>query len=132
MSELDLINLGRSLTASELSWFTQVVTINFAMIVAIYYFLHQARLTMKLFAFFAYMVGSLLFFGEIVVETNIKLVVLTSLEALPRKSALTQEYIGLAHSWLADTTAILFTGSFWILWLGVLYLLFFWRRGEAA
>ncbi|MGH6869952.1 MAG: hypothetical protein ACREHE_00470 [Rhizomicrobium sp.] len=132
MSELDLINLGRSLTGNELSWFTQVVTINFAMIVAIYYFLHQAKLAMKLFAFFAYTLGSFLFFGEILMESNEKIMVMNTLEALPRKSDIALEYVGLSQSWLGHATAILFTGSFWILWLGVTYLLFFWRRGETV
>ena len=44
MSELDLLNLGRSITANEVSWFAQVITINFAMAVGIYYFLNRAVL----------------------------------------------------------------------------------------
>ena len=68
MSELDLLNLARSTTQNEIGYFTQMITINFAMVVAIYYFLNQAQLAMKLFAFVAYMVGMLLFFAEMLFE----------------------------------------------------------------
>jgi hypothetical protein len=32
MSEQDLLNLSRSITANEVSWFGQIITINFAML----------------------------------------------------------------------------------------------------
>jgi len=48
MSELDLFNLARAITAVEIGYFTQMITINFAMIVAIYYFLNQANVVMKI------------------------------------------------------------------------------------
>jgi hypothetical protein len=35
VSELDLLNLARSATEHEVTWFAQMITINFAMIVAI-------------------------------------------------------------------------------------------------
>ena len=54
MSEIDLFNLARATTAVEIGYFTQMITINFAMIVAIYYFLNQANLPMKILAFIAY------------------------------------------------------------------------------
>ena len=57
MGELDLFNLARAITAVEIGYFTQMITINFAMIVAIYYFLNQANLVMKIMAFIAYLVG---------------------------------------------------------------------------
>lgn len=48
MSELDLLNLARSCEQSISSDFAQVITITFAMVVAIYYFLHQAGIRMKI------------------------------------------------------------------------------------
>jgi hypothetical protein len=50
MSEQELLSLARSITANEVSWFGQIITINFAMIVGIYYFLNRAQITLKLFA----------------------------------------------------------------------------------
>jgi len=58
MSEIDLLTLARSTTENQISLFTQVITITFAMIVGIYYFLHQARTAMKVFAYAAYLVES--------------------------------------------------------------------------
>jgi hypothetical protein len=130
MTELDLINLGRSITSNEVSWFGQLITINFAMVIAIYYFLHQAKLLMKLFAFLAYTVGTLFYFTQILLESNLKLMTVQTLAALPHPSNIAQEYVGLTQSWLGDVAKAVFTGSFWLLWLAMIYLLFFWRRGE--
>ena len=72
MSELDLLSLACSATQNEVSWFTQVITINFAMVVAIYYFLRQAKLALRVFSFVACMLGSLIFLGEMLIESNLK------------------------------------------------------------
>ncbi len=131
MSELDLLNLARSATQDEVSWFAQLITINFAMVVAIYYFLNEAKLALKLFSFAAYMIGSMVFLGEMLIESNLKFATFTMLKALPKPSPITLQLVGVTESWLGTTTAVLFNGAFWVLWLGVFYLLFFWRRGPA-
>ncbi|HXC57467.1 MAG TPA: hypothetical protein VNU97_19365 [Rhizomicrobium sp.] len=128
MTELDLLNLSRATTANEIAYFGQMITINFAMIVAIYYFLNQARLAMKLFSFIAYMVGMMLFLGEMLLETNMKIAVLDSLRALPHASPVTLRYLDLYGTWLNVTTSILFNGAVWIFCIGVFYLLFFWKK----
>ena len=134
MTELDLLNLARSATANEVSMFGEVIAINFAMVVAIYYFLHQARLAIRLFAFLAYSVGSALYFGQMLIEANVKGAVIASLKALPPASlsAVARQYLGVNDSWLGHITAFLFNGAFYILWLGVFYLLFFWRKLPAG
>ncbi|MBV9990109.1 MAG: hypothetical protein JOZ72_02365 [Alphaproteobacteria bacterium] len=128
MSELDLLNLARSATQDEVSWFAQLITINFAMVVAIYYFLHEAKLALKLFGFVAYMIGSMIYLGEMLIASNIKFAAFTMLKALPSPSPVTRQLVGVTESWLGITTAVVFNGAFWVLWLGVFYLLFFWRR----
>lgn len=128
MSELDLLNLARSATTNEVSWFVQIITINFAMIVGIYYFLNQARLPLRIFAFVAYMLGMLLFLGEMLIETSLKYRVMMQLSALPHASPVVQQYVGVIQSWLGMATAIVFNSAFWILWIGVFYLLFFWKK----
>lgn len=63
ISEFDLLNLARSCEQSVTSDFAQVITITFAMVVGVYYFLHQAGIRMKLFTFAIYTCGMLLYLG---------------------------------------------------------------------
>jgi hypothetical protein len=130
VSELDLLNLARSTTEHQVAWFAQMITINFAMVVAIYYFLHGAKLVLKLFTFFAYTVGMLVLLGEMLVETNVKAGVVEGLRALPSAhlSRPTVHYLAVFDSWVALTTRITFNLSVWLFWLGVFYLLFLWKR----
>ena len=108
MSELDLFNLSRSISQNEISLFTQVITINFAMVVGLYYFLHRARTAMKVFAFAVYLVGMLLFLGKMLLETSVAFEAQREMKALPHLSPMTQYYLGLSDSWLAHDTTILF------------------------
>jgi hypothetical protein len=130
VSELDLLNLARSITEHQVSWFAQMITINFGMVVAIYYFLHGARLPLKIFTFFAYTVGMLVLLGEMLLETNVKAGVIEALRALPSAnlSRPTVHYLAVFDSWVALTTQITFNLSVWLFWFGVFYLLFFWKR----
>jgi hypothetical protein len=132
VSELDLLNLGRSTTEHEVSWFAQMITINFGMVVAIYYFLHGARVVLKTFTFFAYTVGMLVLLGEMLVETNVKSGVIEALRALPAEhlSRPTIHYLAVFDSWVSLVTRITFNLSVWLFWLGVFYLLFFWKRNS--
>ena len=130
MSELDLLNLARSTTEHQVTWFAQMITINFGMIVAIYYFLHRAKFALKIFTFFAYTVGMTVLLGEMLVEANVKFGVIEALQALPadhlsRPSIL---YLAVYNSWLALTTRIMFNLSVWLFWFAMCYLLFFWKR----
>jgi hypothetical protein len=130
MSELDLLNLSRSVTVNELNWFGQMITVNFAMIVAIYYFLSQARTTLKVFSFILYTMGVLVFFCEMVIEGNLKFAVVAALKALPEAhtSLPTQAYLAINAHWIHIVTAVVLNSSFWLLWFGVFYLLFFGKR----
>jgi hypothetical protein len=83
VSELDLLNLARSTTEHEVAWLAQMITINFGMVVAIYYFLHRAKPALKVFTFFAYSIGMLVLLSEMVVESNVKEGVIESMRALP-------------------------------------------------
>ena len=132
MSELELINLAPSTTEHQVSWFAQMITITFAMVVAIYYVLHGARLALKVFTFFAYTVGMLVLLGEMLLETNIKLGALEGLHALPLEhlSRASIRYLAVNDSWLSLLTRTTFNLSVWLFWLGIGYLLFFWKRHE--
>jgi hypothetical protein len=98
--------------------------------VAIYYFLHQANLAIRVFAFVAYTIGSILYLSQTLIEANIKVTVFAAMKALPATSlsAVSQHYLEVNDSWLGYVASITFNGAFYILWLGVFYLLFFWRK----
>ncbi|MGN6147309.1 MAG: hypothetical protein ACTHPD_02100 [Rhizomicrobium sp.] len=132
MTELDLLNLSRSVGQNEISLFTQVITINFAMVVGLYYFLHRARTAIKVFAFGVYLLGMLLFLGKMLLETNVGFEAVHEMQALPHPSPLIRYYLALNDSWLAHDTALLFNIAFWILVIGVGYLTFFWDKENDA
>ena len=130
MTELDLLSLARGATANEMSWFTQMITITFAMVVAIYYFLNQAKIALKVFSFVAYMTGMLVYLGQMLIESNIKTTALIALRAMPaaQLSPPVQQYVGVTGNWLGVATAVVFNSAFWVLWIGIFYLLFFWKK----
>src|SRR5207302_11259491 len=130
MSELDLLNLARSHTEHQVTWFAQMITINFGMIVAIYYFLHDAKLALKIFAFFAYTVGMMVLLGEMLVEANIKEGVIETLHALPAEhlSRPIVRFLSVYDSWRARITRSTFNLSVWLVWFAMCYLLFCWKR----
>jgi hypothetical protein len=128
MSELDLLNLARAATQDEVTWFTQMITITFAMVVAAYYFLHQADFLTRIAAFVAYLIGMLIFWGEMLIESNLKTATLTALGALPKLGPVAQNYVGVNAGWLGVTVSVVFSASFWVLWGGIFYLVFFWKK----
>jgi hypothetical protein len=134
MTELYLLNLARSTTANEVTMFGEVIAINFAMVVAIYYFLHQANLAIRIFAFVAYTFGSILYLSQMLIEANIKVTVLAALKALPAQSLseISKHYLEVNDSWLGYVAGFAFNGAFYILWLGAFYLLFFWKKQPDA
>jgi hypothetical protein len=130
MSELDLLNLARSCGQNISSEFAQVITITFAMVVAIYYFLHQAGIRMKVFAFTIYTIGILAFLGMMLLETNVGIGAAEALRAIPAAELgrPTQYYLGVKAGWLGIASSILLNLVYWVLWLGTGYLLFFWKK----
>jgi hypothetical protein len=130
MSELDLLNLARSCGQTISSDFAQIITITFAMVVAIYYFLHQAGIRMKVFAFTIYTIGILAYLGMMLLESNVGTGAAEALRAIPaaEQSRPTQYYLGVKGSWVGMTSSILLNLVYWVLWLGTGYLLFFWKK----
>lgn len=130
MSEIDLLNLGRSCAETISGDFAQVITITFAMVVAIYYFLYQAGSGMKIFAFTIYTFGMLAYLGMMLMESNVLVGTISALEKIPEaaRSAPTTNYLAVRKSGLGRASSLLLNLVFWILWLGTGYLLFFWRR----
>jgi hypothetical protein len=130
MSEVDLLNLARATTEHQVAWFGEMLTINFAMVVAIYYFLNTAKIALKLFSFFAYSVGMLVLLGQMLGETNVKVGGSEALQAIPKAqlSRPSVHYLAFWDSWVSLVTHITFNLSVWLLWIGIFYLLFFSKK----
>jgi hypothetical protein len=60
MTEAELLQLGQNAFEQVATLYAQLITINFALAAAVFYFLHEARLPMKIFAAVIYGVGSLM------------------------------------------------------------------------
>lgn len=126
----DLLALVRSTDEQVATLFGQMISITFAMIAGIYYFLNRARIQLKVFAFICYGVGMLAFFGMMLRESNIKRVALEAIQAMPetQRSPIVEGLRQLSHSWLFEGTAIFLNAAHYVLWISVIYLLFFWKR----
>lgn len=134
MSEVELVALIRGCNAEIATLLTDVITINFAMIVAIFYFLNRARLPMKLFAFLVYCVGMTVFLGLLLFESNVRIGALDALRALDGTTLArpTLHLLAVSDSWIASLTHFVMNGAYWLLWLGVAFLLFIWERQAEA
>ncbi len=130
MSELDLLNLARSCGQTISSDFAQVITINFAMVVAIFYFLHRAGLGMRIFVFGIYTCGMLAYLGMMLLEANVGTAAYDALRAIPdaAQSLPTRQLLAVRAGWLGKTSSVLLNLAYWVLWIGTGYLLFFWRK----
>jgi hypothetical protein len=133
MSQLDILNLARSCGQTIGSDFAQVITITLAMVVAIYYFLHQAGVRMKIFAFTIYTCGMLAYLGMMLLESGVAMGEQKALRAIPvsAQELPTQYYLGMRSTWVGTTSTILLNLVYWVLWLGTGYLLFFWKKPGA-
>ncbi|MGH8094786.1 MAG: hypothetical protein ACREIF_15160 [Chthoniobacterales bacterium] len=130
MSQLDSLNLARSAEQAISGDFAQVITVTFAMVVGIYYFLHRAGIRMKVFAFALYTCGMLAYLGMMLTESAVGLGAQTRLRAIPRSAQAlpTQLFLGLRSSWVGIIATTLLNLAYWVLWLGTGYLLFFWKK----
>lgn len=127
MGETELIGLIRDVNAQYATLFGQIITINFAMIVAIYYFLHRAGLLFRAAAFGFYAVGMLALIGLMLEQANYKAQALNALSALPTRSRIGDSVIAIQQSWLSEATNFFLNASLWVLFAAVAYLLFWWR-----
>jgi hypothetical protein len=129
MGEVELIGVIRDVNAQYAALFGQIITINFAMIVAIYYFLHRSPLLFRIAAFGFYAIGMLALIGLILQQGNYKLEALATLAALPsgHRSLMANSVLALNRSWLSQATSFFLNICLWVLFAVVAYLLFWWR-----
>lgn len=130
MTEAELLTVAQSAFEQVGQLFAQVITINFAMAAAVFYFLNEARTAMKVFAFTLYGVGMLMYVGFIGVETRMWDSVTTALRAFPADSlsAPSRTLLALNGDWLLGATSIFLHVAYLILAAGSFFLLFFWKK----
>ncbi len=132
MSELDLLNLARASSDSVSSEFGQIITITFAMVVGIFYFLNEAKIGLKVLSYVVYSIGMFLYFGMMIGHSNSLLAVVNALNAIPaaNRSLPTAMFLAFRDNWITLVINILINVGFWVLWLSVGYLLVFWRKAD--
>ena len=129
MGETELIGILRDVDAQYAVLFGQIITMNFAMIVAIYYFLHRATLLFRIAAFMFYAIGMFSLIGLMLQQANFKSEAVTALAAIPagHRSQMANSVLDLHASWLMAASGIFLNVSLWVLFLVIAYLLFWWR-----
>ena len=129
MGETELIGIIRDVNAQYAVLFGQIITINFAMIVAIYYFLHRSPLLFRIAAFGFYVIGMLALIGLMLEQSNYKNQALIALGGLAagNRSALAATILAINQSWLSHATSFFMNASLWVLIAAIAYLLFGWR-----
>ncbi len=132
MSELDLIQLVQEARAHFTMLVGQIIAINFAMVIGIYYFLNRAGRVLKWASFVLYSLGMFMYTGFSIVQSNGIAWAFTALRALPAEelSPVGQAHIAFSDSPISDIIVILITLPILALWLIVIYLLFFWKKTE--
>ncbi len=132
MSELDLIQLLETGRANMAALIGQTIALNFAMGIGIYYFLNRAGLVLKWASFVLYSLGSFMYFGFMIMQSNGIVGARTALRELPAEglSPVGQAEIAFSDSPFSDIITIVTNLSIWSLGLIVIYLLFFWKKTE--
>ena len=133
MDQLALMAMLQEANAQIAALFAQVITINFAMIVAIHVFLHRAGRTLKVGAFLFYLIGMLTLIGQMLQQANIKGIATTTLAgiATARRSPVTAGYLTVNDSWVFTASRVFENAALWLLIAVVGYLLFWWRKSDA-
>lgn len=134
IGEVELIDAIRTSNQQIAALYGQVISINFAMVVAIFYFLNRSKLTIKVLAFLIYLIGMMMFIGLMLEESNFKRVALNALADIPAEnlSAMSSGMLALHESWLFIATAVFLNAGLWAMIFSIAFLLFVWRKADPA
>ncbi len=132
MTELEMIQIVEGTIEQITTIFGQIIAITFAMVVAIYYFLNTAPLRLKIAAFMLYSIGIVMYFLLAVRQSVVAAAVSSVYADLPDEDVgpvilamreFSESFPSLLMNVLINLSAL-------ALWLGVFYLLFFWKKPE--
>jgi hypothetical protein len=134
MSEAEILTLLESYTEQQTQLIIQVVSLHFALVVAVFYFLHRSGLAMKLAVFALYSLGNSVFLG-LIYNTSLKVVAarldLVRLhESGANLSAVSQTVLASLQPY-TNFVSVIANVAFVALWFGAVYFLFFWKKREA-
>lgn len=134
MSEFQVLQIVESAMAQIIVLIGHIITINLAMMVALFYFLNRASLPLKIASFVLYTLGSLMFLLLAIRESNVSAGAKATLESLKPEtlSPLTRSMLTFSDSPISIALNMMVNASFWALWIGVIYLLFIWKRRADA
>jgi hypothetical protein len=132
MSEAEIFALVQQVHEQYAALFAQVITINFAMIVAIFYFLHRARTGFRIAAFLFYLIGMLTLTGMMLHAANIKGIALAAMASIPAPSPVVRGYLALQGGWLFRAISFFQNMSLWAMGGVIAYMLFWWRNPHAG
>lgn len=130
MTEFELVQIIEAAIAGVAMLIGQIIAVNFAMIVAVYYFLNRAGRSLKLAALGLYFLGTFMFLLLAVRESNIAAAAVRGLDAMPpeQRGPVARAILDLSDSSMATALTVAMNASVWALWVAVVYLLFFWKR----
>lgn len=130
MSEFEVIQLLQYAAEQITGIVGQMITINFAMIVAIYYFLHRSGLAFKIAAFTFYSLGMLLYSLLAIRQSVVILGAQDLLDAEGsdlRAGPVLSAMISFGETLPAVLLNITLNAAILALWIGVFCLTFFWK-----
>ena len=132
MSQAELFAIVQQVHEQYAALFGQVITINFAMIVAIFYFLYRARLGFRIAAFVFYLIGMLAIVGQMLQAANVKGIALAAMAAIPvtDQVPVVQSYLALQGVWLFRATGFFLNAALWALVGVIAYMLFWWHNPD--
>ncbi len=132
MSQAEVFALVQQVHDQYGALFAQVITINFAMIVAIFYFLHRVRLGFRIAAYGFYLIGMVTLAGLMLHAANVKAIALAAMADIPpaQQAPVVASYLALQGRWLFVATGIFQNLALRALVAVVTYMLFFWRHPD--
>lgn len=132
MNQAELFNLVLQVQDQYGMLFAEVITINFAMIVAIFYFLHRLALGLKAAVYGFYLIGMITLSGLMLHAANVKALAVGAMQAIApaERSPVIAGYLDLQDRWLFIAIGLFQNLSLWALALAVTYMLFAWRHPD--
>jgi hypothetical protein len=134
MSEAEILTLLDKYTEQQTQLIIQVVSLHFALMVAVFYFLYRSGLVMKLAVFALYTLGNSLFLG-LIYQLSLRSVaarqdLIELQQGGAELSTISQVVLNSLQPY-TNVVSIIANVSFVALWLGAVYFLFFWKKREA-